>query len=54
MLKDCIMLLCSGIGKAPASKLKHAGIMPIVCKGDIDSQLRDNVKFYHYFAGGCR
>ncbi|MBY9079756.1 nitrogenase cofactor biosynthesis protein NifB [Paenibacillus sp. HN-1] len=53
MLKDCVMLLCSGIGKAPASKLKHFGIMPIVCKGDIDSQLRKNVRFYHYFAEGC-
>ncbi|SEP03412.1 nitrogen fixation protein NifB [Paenibacillus sophorae] len=50
MLKDCALLLCSGIGKAPASKLQYAGIMPIVCKGEIDTQLKKNVKYLNYFA----
>lgn len=49
MLKDCGLLLCSGIGKAPASKLQHAGILPIVCKGDIEQQLKQNVRFLNYF-----
>ncbi|NGM83514.1 nitrogenase cofactor biosynthesis protein NifB [Paenibacillus sp. 7124] len=53
MLKDCKLLLCSGIGKAPASKMKAIGIMPIVCKGDIGEQLAQNARYMSYFANSC-
>lgn len=53
MLKDCTLLLCSGIGKAPASKLQYAGIMPIACSGEIEQQLKQNVRYLRYFSGSC-
>jgi nitrogen fixation protein NifB len=49
MLKDCSLLLCSGIGEAPAGKLRQAGIIPLVRTGDIDGQLLESTRYLQYF-----
>ncbi|AIQ12498.1 nitrogen fixation protein NifB [Paenibacillus durus] len=49
MLKDCKMLLCSGIGKGPSERLRQAGIIPLIKKGNIDEQLLENARYMGYF-----
>ncbi|MBW4082655.1 nitrogenase cofactor biosynthesis protein NifB [Paenibacillus sp. S150] len=49
MLKDCRLLLCSGIGEAPARKLQQAGITPLIRKGSINEQLLESARYLKYF-----
>lgn len=49
MLKDCSLLLCSGIGEAPARELRQSGVIPLVRKGDINEQLLESTRYLQYF-----
>ncbi|MCL6457586.1 MAG: nitrogenase cofactor biosynthesis protein NifB [Gorillibacterium sp.] len=50
MLKDCKMILCSGIGSSPGKELQKAGIIPLIRKGDIDEQLLECTRYLGYFS----
>lgn len=49
MLKDCSLLLSSGIGEGPKRHLQTAGIIPLVSNGDIEEQLLESAKYYRFF-----
>lgn len=49
ILKDCHMLLCSGIGDHPRKQLQRAGIVPIVRKGDAEQLILENSRYSYYF-----
>ncbi|MNP81802.1 hypothetical protein D3C76_1802620 [compost metagenome] len=42
------MLFSSGIGKAPDVRLKAAGIIPIVKKGNIEELILEYAKYQRY------
>lgn len=48
ILKDCQMLLCSGIGQAPQNYLLERGIVPFIKSGNIEELLYESSKFYQY------
>lgn len=48
-IKDCQMVLCSGIGEGPKDYLKELGVIPIVEKGDIEESILKNSKYYGRF-----
>lgn len=48
ILKDCQMLLCSGIGEAPQNYLLERGIVPFIKSGNIEELLYESSKFYQY------
>lgn len=50
LLKDCRILLCSGIGDAPSRILQQAGIMPLVRTGPIEETIIECAKYYQYFS----
>lgn len=49
ILKDCQILLCSGIGDAPRASLNKAGVLPLVRKGQIQEAILESVKYSSYF-----
>mgnify|MGYP001424666390 CR=1 FL=1 len=49
LLRDCRILLCSGIGPFPQEALRKADIMTIVTKDDIDTSLEQYGRFFAYF-----
>ncbi|ASA23869.1 nitrogenase cofactor biosynthesis protein NifB [Paenibacillus donghaensis] len=49
ILKDCRILLCSGIGDAPRATLNKIGVLPLVRKGDIQEAILESVKYSSYF-----
>lgn len=49
ILKDCRILLCSGIGDAPRASLNKIGVLPLVRKGDIQEAILESVKYSSYF-----
>lgn len=48
ILKDCHMLLSSGIGETPKKYLLDRGIVPFVKSGNIEELLYESSKFYRY------
>ncbi|WP_220095173.1 nitrogenase cofactor biosynthesis protein NifB [Bacillus sp. 03113] len=48
ILKDCQMLLSSGIGENPKKYLLERGIVPIVKSGNIEELLYESSKYYRY------
>lgn len=48
-IKDCHMLICSGIGEGPKSYLQELGVVPIVQKGEIEEALLEAGKHYMRF-----
>lgn len=50
-IKDCQMLICSGIGEGPKDYLKELGVIPIVQKGEIEDALVENYKYFTRFNG---
>ncbi|WP_058304221.1 nitrogenase cofactor biosynthesis protein NifB [Gorillibacterium timonense] len=50
LVKDCELLLCSGIGPHPAENLQRAGVLPLVRKGAIQEQLVESARLYRLFA----
>nr|QPX50267.1 nitrogenase FeMo-cofactor synthesis FeS core scaffold and assembly protein NifB [Paenibacillus brasilensis] len=48
MVHDCALLLSAGIGEAPKEALQEAGVLPIVCGGDIEESVLEYVKFLRY------
>lgn len=48
-IKDCQMLICSGIGEGPKGYLKELGVIPIVQKGEIEEVLLENYKYFTRF-----
>lgn len=51
LLRDCKLLLCSGIGRSPVERLQKAGIIPLIRKGDIAGNLTEGVRYWNYFTG---
>lgn len=49
ILKDCRILLCSGIGDAPRASLNKVGVLPLVRKGDVQEAILESVKYSSYF-----
>lgn len=49
ILKDCQILLCSGIGDAPRASLNKAGVLSLVRKGQIQEAILESVKYSSYF-----
>lgn len=49
ILKDCGILLCSGIGDSPRKLLHRSGVLPLVRKGDIETLILESVKYNNYF-----
>ncbi|WP_038595971.1 nitrogenase cofactor biosynthesis protein NifB [Paenibacillus sabinae] len=49
LLRDCRILLCSGIGEYPQEKLRQADIMAITRKGGIQELLAECGRYYRYF-----
>ena len=48
ILKDCQMLISSGIGKAPQKYLQDRGIVSIIQSGNIEELLYESSKYYKY------
>lgn len=48
IVQDCALLLSSGIGDAPKEVLQEHGVLPIVCGGEIETSVLENVKFLRY------
>ncbi|WP_334076734.1 nitrogenase cofactor biosynthesis protein NifB [Paenibacillus sanfengchensis] len=49
ILKDCQILLCSGIGDHPRKQLQRAGIVPIVRSGDAEQLILESCRYSYYF-----
>ncbi|MEF2965429.1 nitrogenase cofactor biosynthesis protein NifB [Paenibacillus sp. M1] len=49
ILKDCQVLLCSGIGDHPRKTLQCCGITPLVRKGDAEALILESAKYSNYF-----
>lgn len=48
-IKDCQMVISSGIGEGPREELVAAGVVPIVQKGEIEEVILDSMKYYKRF-----
>ncbi|WP_223070339.1 nitrogenase cofactor biosynthesis protein NifB [Paenibacillus caui] len=47
-LSDCSVLFSAGIGKLPEAKLKAAGIIPIVNRGNVEELILEYAKYQRY------